>query len=149
MRRIIQFIASAVGVIGLADAIYLTVHHYTATAVPCGLTGGCETVLTSAYAEIFGLPLGVYGAAAYFTAFALAFLAAYGNDLAWKLFGGPATSMVLFSAWLIFVQAYYINAWCQFCLLSALTSTTLFILYIVSLVMRPSSDEALDPSDIR
>jgi uncharacterized membrane protein len=149
MRRIIQFIASAVGVIGLADAIYLTVHHYTATAVPCGLTGGCETVLTSAYAEIFGLPLGVYGAAAYFTAFALAFLAAYGNDLAWKLFGVLATTMVLFSAWLIFVQAYYINAWCQFCLLSALTSTTLFVLYIVSLVMRPSSDEALDPSDIR
>jgi uncharacterized membrane protein len=135
MRRILQFIASFVALVGLADAIYLTVHHYTATAVPCGLTGGCEMVLTSAYAEIFGVPLGVYGAAAYFTAFALALLAAYGNEVTWKLFGAIATVMAFFSAYLIFVQAYYINAFCQYCLLSALTSTTLFVLFVVSLAV--------------
>src|SRR4051794_1646561 len=135
MRRILQFIASFVALVGLGDAIYLTVHHYTATEVPCGLTGGCEMVLTSAYAEIFSVPLGVYGAAAYFTAFALALLAAYGNEATWKLFGAIATVMALFSGYLIFVQAYYINAFCQYCLLSALTSTTLFVLFVVSLAV--------------
>jgi uncharacterized membrane protein len=90
-------------------------------------------VLTSVYSQIFGLPLGVYGAAAYFMAFALAFLAAYGNSLTWKLFGVVATLMAGFSCYLIFVQAYYINAFCQFCLLSALTSMTLFVLFLVSL----------------
>ena len=141
MKRIIQYIASGVALLGLADAIYLTVHHYNATAVPCGLTGGCEMVLTSAYATLFGQPLGLYGAAAYFLAFALAFLAAYGNDTAWKLFGLLATVMMAFSGWLIFVQAYYINAYCQYCLLSALTSTTLFVLFIVSLVVKPRPEE--------
>jgi uncharacterized membrane protein len=141
MKRIIQYIASGVALLGLADAIYLTVHHYNATAVPCGLTGGCEMVLTSAYATLFGQPLGLYGAAAYFTAFALAFLAAYENDIAWKLFGLLATVMMAFSVWLIFVQAYYINAYCQYCLLSALTSTTLFVLFIVSLVVKPRPEE--------
>ena len=136
MRRIIQFAASVIGLLGLGDSIYLTVHHYNATAVPCSITGGCETVLTSAYAEIAGVPLSLFGAAAYFAAFALAFLAAYGNDTAWKLFGALATIMALFSAWLIFIQAYYLNAFCQFCLLSALTSFTLFILFIVSIFVR-------------
>jgi uncharacterized membrane protein len=137
MKRTVQFIAAFVGLVGLADSIYLTVHHYTAVAVPCSLTGGCETVLTSQYAEIAGVPLAAFGAAAYFTAFALAFLAAYGNDTAWKLFGVLSTVMAIFSGWLIFVQAYYINAFCQFCLLSALTSITLFVLFLVSLAARP------------
>ena len=133
MKRTLQYIASLVGLVGLADSIYLTVHHYSATSVPCGLTGGCEMVLTSGYATIFGIPLGVYGAAAYFTAFALAFLSAYGNEVAWKLFGVLAALMAGFSCYLIFVQAYYINAFCQFCLLSALTSITLFVLFLISL----------------
>lgn len=136
MKRILQFAASVVGLIGLADSIYLTVHHYNATAVPCGITGGCEQVLTSGYAEIGGIPLGAFGGIAYFTAFALAFLSAYGNQLTWKLFGALATLMAVFSCWLIFVQAYYIRAFCQYCLLSALTSFTLFILFLVSLAIR-------------
>jgi len=136
MRRIIQFAAAVIGVVGIADSIYLTVHHYTATAVPCGLTGGCEMVLTSSYAELFGVPIAAYGAAAYFTAFSLAILAAYGNETAWKLFGALATVMALSSCGLIYIQAYYINAWCQFCLLSALTSFALFALFLVSLILR-------------
>ena len=137
MKRIIQFIASVIALVGLADAIYITVQHYNATAVPCALTGpGSEMVMTSPYAQIFGIPLGLYGAAAYFTAFSLAILAAYGNEIAWKLFGAIATAMVGFSAWLIYVQAVYINAFCQYCLLSALTSTTLFVLFLVSLAVR-------------
>lgn len=136
MRRILQFAASVVGLIGLTDSIYLTVHHYNATAVPCGITGGCEQVLTSGYAEIAGIPLGVFGGIAYFTAFALAFLSAYGNAVTWKLFGALATVMAGFSCWLIFVQWYYINAFCQYCLLSALTSFTLFILFVTSLTAK-------------
>jgi uncharacterized membrane protein len=136
MRRIIRFAASIVGLVGLGDSIYLTVHHYNATAVPCSITGGCETVLTSAYAEVAGVPISLFGAAAYFAAFALAFLAAYGNEAAWKIFGALATVMALFSLWLIFVQAYYLNAFCQFCLLSALTSITLFTLFIISLIVK-------------
>lgn len=142
MRRILQFAASVVGLIGLTDSIYLTVHHYNATEVPCGITGGCEQVLTSSYAEVAGIPLGVFGGIAYFTAFALAFLSAYGNALTWKLFGVLATIMAGFSCWLIFVQAYYIRAFCQYCLLSALTSMTLFVLFLISLAIRQPIEEA-------
>jgi len=131
MRRAILYVAVVVALVGLADSIYLTIHHYTAVPVPCTITGGCETVLTSSYAEIAGVPLAAYGAAAYFVAFSLALLSAFGNSTTWKLFGLIATVMACFSAWLIYVQAEYIKAFCQFCLLSAGTSLTLFIIFLV------------------
>jgi uncharacterized membrane protein len=139
MRRYIQYAAVVVALIGLADAVYLTIHHYTAQPVPCGLTEGCETVLTSIYAEVWGIPLAAFGAAGYFTAFSLALLSAYGNSLTWKLFGLLATLMAATSCYLFYVQAVYIHAFCQFCLLSAGTSLTLFLLFLISLVTRDPS----------
>lgn len=124
--------AAFVALAGLVDAVYLTVHHFTAEPVPCSIIEGCETVLTSPYAEIAGIPLAAFGAAAYFTAFALALLAAFGNRLMWTLFGVQVSIMAVFTAWLLYLQAFVIGAFCQFCLLSALITITLFILYIVS-----------------
>jgi uncharacterized membrane protein len=128
--------AALVALVGLADAIYLTINHYTGEKVPCSVTGGCETVLSSQYAEIGGVPLAAFGAAAYFAAFSLAILTAFGNRLMWKLFGIQAALMAAFSLWLVYLQAFvisnsnvpWIDRFCQFCLLSAATSITLFIL---------------------
>lgn len=140
MKRIIQYIAVVIALIGLADSIYLTIHHYNAEPVPCGITGqGCELVLTSTYSEIAGFPLASFGAVAYFVAFSLALLSAYGNSTTWKLFGALATIMAAVSGLLIYVQAHYIGAFCQFCLLSAGTSFTLFILFLISLATRDRS----------
>ena len=124
--------ASLVALIGLADAVYLTVHHYTAEPVPCGAEFNCGAVLSSPYAEIGGIPLAAFGAAAYFTAFSLALLAAFGRRGLWPLFGVLAILMATSSAWLIYVQYSIIKAWCQYCLLSAATSFTLYLIYLAS-----------------
>lgn len=124
--------AAVVALAGLADAAYLTVHHYTAVPVPCSVISGCETVLTSSYAEIAGVPLAALGAAAYFAAFALAILAAFGNRLMWTLFGAQVVIMSIVTGWLIYLQGFVIGAFCQFCLISAFTTLTLLILFIVS-----------------
>ena len=124
--------AALVALVGLVDAIYLTINHYTGEQVPCSITGGCEMVLSSAYAQIGGVPLAVFGAFAYFIAFSLAILAAYGNRLMWKLFGLQTVLMAGFSLWLIYLQAAVIGAFCQFCLLSAATSLTLFFIALGS-----------------
>ncbi|HTK27813.1 MAG TPA: vitamin K epoxide reductase family protein [Pyrinomonadaceae bacterium] len=134
--KAIRVIAAIIALIGIADAVYLTVHHYTAEAVPCTLTGGCEQVLTSEYAEIAGIPLAAYGAAAYFIAFSLVLLSIYGNRMAWTIFGVQVVLMAIFTGWLIYVQAALIGAFCQFCLLSAATTFTLTILFLISLGLR-------------
>jgi uncharacterized membrane protein len=128
--------AAFVALVGIVDSIYLTVHHYTAEPVPCSIVEGCETVLTSAYAEIAGIPLAAFGAAAYFAAFALALLAAFGDRRMWTVFGILVILMGLFTAWLIYVQAFLIGAFCQFCLLSAATTFTLLILFGISRLAR-------------
>ena len=127
--------ASLVALVGLADSVYLTVHHFTAEPVPCSLVAGCEQVLTSAYAEIAGVPLAAFGALAYFAAFSLAVMAAFGDRRMWTLFGIQAILMATVSAYLIYVQAALIGAFCQFCLLSAITSFTLYLLYLASVFL--------------
>jgi uncharacterized membrane protein len=125
-------LAALVALVGLGDAVYLTVHHLTAEPVPCGITGGCETVLTSSYAEIAGIPLAAFGAAAYFAAFSLALLAAFGNRMTWLLFGVQVVLMSVFTGYLLYLQAYIIGAFCQFCLLSAATTFTMLGIFIAS-----------------
>jgi uncharacterized membrane protein len=128
----LPLLAALIALVGLADAIYLTIHHYTGEKVPCSISGGCEAVLSSSYAEIGGVPLAIFGAAAYFIAFSLAILAAFGNRLMWKIFGLQATLMALFSVYLLYVQKYEIREFCQYCLLSAATSVTLFLIALIS-----------------
>jgi uncharacterized membrane protein len=130
------FVAAIVALIGIADSVYLAVHHYTAEPIPCSLTGGCETVLTSAYAEIAGIPIAAFGALAYFVAFSLSILAAFGNRAMWLVFGLQATAMAAVSLYLIYVQAFVLNAFCQFCLVSAATSISLFLIFAASRVFK-------------
>jgi len=124
--------AAVVALGGVADAVYLTVKHFTGEAVPCSVVEGCEQVLTSSYAEVFGIPLAAFGALAYFTAFSLAILAAFGNRRMWNLFGVQVVLMAMFSAWLVYLQAFVIEAFCQFCLISAAITFILITIFLVS-----------------
>lgn len=118
--------------LGVADSVYLTIQHFTDEPIPCNLVSGCEKVLTSEYAEILGIPTAAFGAAAYFLAFSLAVLAAYGNRSMWTLFGGLVSVMTVFTIYLIYLQAFVIGAFCQFCLISAASTLTLFAVFIIS-----------------
>jgi uncharacterized membrane protein len=125
-------VAAIVALAGLVDAVYLTVHHYTARPVPCSIVSGCETVLTSQYAVIAGVPLALFGAAAYLAALLLAVLTIFGQRKTWLLFGVQTILMSAFTVWLLYLQAMVIGAFCQFCLLSALVTLTLLIIALVS-----------------
>ena len=130
--RKLPVVASLLALVGLADSVYLTVHHFTAEPVPCSIVEGCETVLTSSYAEIAGIPLAAFGALAYFIAFSLAILTVFGSRSMWLPFGIQSFIMAAVSVYLIYLQGFVIGAFCQFCLISAATSLSLFVIYLVS-----------------
>src|SRR2546425_11774259 len=75
-------IAAVLSLVGLADAIYLTVEHLTGQSLRCTIISGCSEVLSSQYAHIGSIPLAAIGAAAYFVVFSLAILAAFGHRFA-------------------------------------------------------------------
>ena len=124
--------AALLSLVGLTDAVYLTVQHSAGRMVPCSITGGCEEVLTSAYAEIAGIPLAAVGAAAYFSVFSLATLATFGYRIAAILLRPLVAVMVLVSLWLFYLQAFVIRAFCQFCLLSAAITIALMIVVLIA-----------------
>jgi uncharacterized membrane protein len=128
--------ATVFSLIGLADSAYLTAKHFTDKNVPCNFITGCEQVLKSSYAEIYGIPTAAFGAIAYFAVFSLAILTFYGNRKMWKLLGLLIIPMAVFTLWLIYLQAFVIGAFCQFCLISAGTTFTLLIIYLLSIIKR-------------
>jgi uncharacterized membrane protein len=134
---VIYGIAAFVSLIGLADSIYLTVEHLSGRSVRCTITSGCSEVLSSAYATVRGYPLAGLGALAYFAVFSLATLAAFGYKGMGKLLLVLVGVMFLTTLWLFYLQAFVIRHFCQFCLLSALVTTTLLVLVV--LVQRTGS----------
>lgn len=121
--------AVLLSLVGLADAIYLTVKHFTGGPYQC-ITNGCEDVLKSGYATIAGVPLAGIGAFAYFAAFSLAILAIFGNRTARTLLFYLVALMFAFTIWLFCVQAFVLHKFCQYCLLSG--AVTLLLALIVA-----------------
>lgn len=122
--------AAIVALIGLADSIYLTIEHVTGRSVICTIVAGCSEVLGSRYAVVAGVPLALVGAAAYFSVFSLATLAAFGYRFASGVLTVLVLAMFLVSLWLIYLQAFVIHAFCQFCLLSATVTTALTVIVL-------------------
>jgi uncharacterized membrane protein len=129
-------IAALVSLIGLGDAIYLTVEHLTGQSLRCTIVSGCSEVLSSPYAHIGSVPLAAIGAIAYFTVFSLSILAAFGYRFARPLLAALVGVMFLTTLWLLYLQAFIIHHFCQYCLLSAAVTIVLTILVAIASRMR-------------
>jgi uncharacterized membrane protein len=112
-------LAMILALIGICDTLYLTVQHLTGKSVKCSVTSGCSVVLSSSYATIAGIPTAAFGVLAYFAAFSLATLAVFGHNWARTGLLAVVTPMLLMTLWLVYLQAFVLHAFCQFCLLSA------------------------------
>lgn len=99
---------------GTAIAAYLTYAKYADATIACP-TGGCETVQSSEYAELLGLPVPVLGLVGYLTIMATAFLA---SETARLVGAALALGGLAFSVYLVLVQVLAIGAFCQWCLAS-------------------------------
>jgi uncharacterized membrane protein len=121
----IYLIAALLALVGLGDSIYLTVQHITGESLRCTIISGCSEVLSSPYSQVGPVPLAAVGAAAYFTVFSLAILAAFGHRFAIPLLKIVVAMMFLTTLWLLYLQAFVIRHFCQYCLLSAAVTFTL------------------------
>lgn len=129
---LLYVLAMVISLIGVGDALYLTVHHLTGQSVRCTIAGGCSIVLSSPYAVIAGIPIAAIGALAYFLAFSLATLAAFGYERArgWLLV--IAAPMFISTLGLLYLQIFVLHAYCDFCLLSAALTISLAFLALLA-----------------
>jgi len=135
-RPLLLALAAFLSLGGLADSIYLTVTHLTGEDVTCIASSGCSEVLSSAYSSVGPIPLGAFGALGYFVAFSLATLAAFGYARARSLLPFVVVLMLLTTLWLLYVQAFVLHAFCDFCLLSAGLTLSISVIVAVDFLKR-------------
>jgi uncharacterized membrane protein len=123
-------VAAALGLVGLLVSLYLWLWKIGALGpLACG-DGGCETVQLSPYASVLGMPVALLGVVGYLAILVVSlaglqprFLAArWPTDLVLAL----AAAGVAFSAYLTYLEAAVIHAWCRWCLGSAAIIVTIF-----------------------
>lgn len=113
-------------VVALSISLFLAISEALKIAVPCDITGGCEAVLTSRYAKIFGLPLSYLGVAYFGSVIIFALLANhYANFrrfLTWVLGIGA-----LFSLSFLAIQFLVLKSVCQYCVVVDVLTITMFL----------------------
>ena len=139
LRNRLYSVAAIVALFGLADGIYLTVEHVTGRTAECIASSGCQDVLSSQYAAIGPVPLAALGALAYFTAFSIALLAAFGFARCRSLFALLVALMFAITLWLFYLQAFVLHAFCDYCLFSAGVTTVLTGIAVANAFLRDRS----------
>jgi uncharacterized membrane protein len=141
--------------VGFFVALYLWLHALgVGGALKCG-TGGCETVQTSRWAVLFGVPVAFYGVVGYFALLVGALVslrpAALG-DRKWNvMLAGLSTIGLLFTAYLTYLELFVIHAICRWCVGSAVIIAVIWVVAVISLrrqdVMSPAprTDPAASP----
>lgn len=113
-ERGLRMAVGGLALAGAAIAGYLTHARLTGTTVACA-TGGCETVQSSAYGEVLGVPVALVGLAAYLVLLGTALAA---NDLARLTGAALALAGVVFGGYLLTVQVVVLDAICPWCVAS-------------------------------
>ena len=130
MSRRIAIIAAGIGCFGLLDSGYLTIKHLNGSYIRC--SDECSAVLGSRYAEgIGGIPLAGFGAVSYAAVIIAALASAGGSPAGRRVLAIIAPLMALISLWLLYLQAFVIHAFCQYCLASAAASLSLAALVAI------------------
>lgn len=123
---------AVLALVGFFISLYLLLYHMGVFGtLLCGESGGCETVQASVYASFLGLPVPLLGVVGYATLFGLALLGVQpraGRDrrLAAALFA-LATVAFLFSMYLTGIEAWVLDAWCRWCVGSAVVATLILL----------------------
>lgn len=120
----IKLILLLLSIAGFFNSSYLTILHYKNIIPPCTIAKGCETVLTSQFSTILGIPIALIGSLFFLT---LVFLLLLNQKRFFRYFKILVLLGVLVSVNLFFIQAFVLNAFCQYCLLTEAIILAIFI----------------------
>ena len=143
IHRWSRTVMGAIAAIGVVETAYLTIAKLTTGSVICP-TSGCDKVLNSPYATVFGtVPLSLLGCLAYLSIAILALAPKAVNpntnkglhsqleNKTWQALFIITAAMVIFSSYLMYLMAFEIKELCIYCISSAVFSLSLFVLVLV------------------
>ncbi len=138
---------SVLSLLGIFVALYLLLWKIGVLGDLSCTTDGCETVQTSAYSDFLGVPVALYGVVGFAALFVVSLL---GLQPRWLERREPTILVtalsgigLAFSAYLTYLEAWVIHAWCQWCVASAVIIAVIFALSLLgSLIWQNSETEA-------
>lgn len=138
--KILSILVIVLALIGFIDAAYITAEHYLERIPPCSVLKGCETVLTSKYAAMWGIPVALVGAIYYGTVFILAINYFQNKKRELMTWVNRLTGLgLLASAGFVYLQVFVIEALCLYCIISAITTASIFIISLFDLKLRSNN----------
>ena len=132
-----RMILATLALIGVFVSTYLTLYKLGYIGELKCAVGSCETVNTSRWATLFGLPVAAWGLGFYVSALLLAMLSIqekYADSRAFSVAFVALTGWgVVFSGWLTYLELFVINAICMWCVISACIVAIMFLVSILDL----------------
>ena len=145
-RRRLGSILVLLAVLGIAVAGYLAGTKLSGALPVCGPLQGCETVATSEYSEIMGVPVALFGVA--YSVVALVTSLVWwrgGNRRALYLLYGMGLLGLLAVAYLTYLELFVIEAVCIWCVGYAITVVGGWLTAVVAL--RSTSEGSAETGD--
>ena len=128
-RRWLPWTLAALAYAGFVVSAYLTIVHYRGYVSPCYVVQGCETVQTSKYSVILGVPVALAGAVFFGLMFYLAVgLLRNGRRALVLVFKLLAFLGALAIIPLFLLQAIVLKAFCSYCLATEALMLAIWIL---------------------
>jgi uncharacterized membrane protein len=128
-ERSLRVAVGALALAGMALTSYLLYVRWSGGTLAC-TTGGCDTVQSSSYSVLLGVPVALLGLGAYTALFATAF---FRHELVRTAGASLALASVGFGAYLVYVQLAVIDAVCEWCLVSDAILAALAVLSLLRL----------------
>ena len=130
-----RMVLAALALVGVCLSTYLTLFKLGVIGRLACSVGHCETVNTSRWAVMFGIPIAGWGLAFYVSLFVVALVGISDRfaDAVWvsKLLVVMTGWGVLFSAWLTYLELFVIRAVCVWCVTSAVLVVVTFMLSVM------------------
>ena len=145
-RRRLGSILVLLAVLGIAVAGYLAGTKLSGALPVCGPLQGCETVATSEYSEIMGVPVALFGVAYSVVALVTSLVWWRGGDRrALYLLYGMGMLGLLAVAYLTYLELFVIEAVCIWCVGYAITVVGGWLTAVVAL--RSTSEGSAETGD--
>jgi uncharacterized membrane protein len=127
-------------IIGLIDSGYLSVTKIISMRLYCtpGL-GDCQSVNASVWSYLFGIPVAYLG---FLTYLAILLLMIFGKKIKIVapyqeyLYFFVTLVGILFSGYLTYIEVAILHTYCQWCVISAVMMTILFVTSVIKLARR-------------
>lgn len=131
-RQILLSVAALVSFLGVINAGYLAFTALAGVAPTCNFLHGCEVVAASPYSKVFGIPLALFGVFFYVVTFGLSVWGFFVREKIFiHLFALFAVPGFLLSLYFLYLQAYRIGAFCEYCLFSLFDASVLFVIALI------------------